>query len=122
VRATLEGIVYSMRDFLDTMASDAGHPIRTIRADGGASRNDFLLEFQADVLGVEVVRPANIEATALGAAYLAGLAVGLWETREACFAGIEADRTFIPTMSSAERERLYSNWKRAIERSSGWLE
>jgi glycerol kinase len=122
VRATLEGIVYSMRDFLDTMATDAGHPIRTIRADGGASRNDFLLEFQADVLGVEVVRPANIEATALGAAYLAGLAVGLWETREACFVGIEADRTFTPTMSSAERKRLYSNWKRAIERSRGWLE
>jgi glycerol kinase len=121
VRAALEGIVYSVRDFLETMATDAGHPIATIRADGGASRNDFLLQFQADALGVEVVRPANIEATALGAAYLAGLAVGLWADREECFAGIDADRTFTPAMGAEERDHLYEGWKRAVERARGWL-
>ena len=121
VRAALEGIVYSVRDFLETMATDAGHPIATIRADGGASRNDFLLQFQADALGVEVVRPANIEATALGAAYLAGLAAGVWEDREDCFAGIDPDRTFTPEMGQDERDRLYEGWKRAVGRARGWL-
>jgi glycerol kinase len=121
VRSALEGIVYSVRDFLETMASDAGHPIARIRADGGASRNDFLLQFQADELGVEVVRPANIEATAQGAAYLAGLAVGVWETPEDCFAGVEPDRTFTPAMDAAGRDALYEGWKRAVARAQGWL-
>jgi glycerol kinase len=122
VRATLEGIVYSIRDFLETMAEDAGHPITSIRADGGASVNDFLLQFQADALGVEVVRPANPEATSLGAAYLAGLAVGVWEEPEDCYAGLGADRTFTPDMGGEQRDRLYAGWKRAVERSRSWIQ
>jgi glycerol kinase len=122
VRATLEGIVYSIRDFLETMASDSGTPISTMRADGGASANDFLLQFQADMLGAEVVRPANTEATSLGAAYLAGLATGVWPDAESCFQGLTGDTTFTPKMDEAERDRLYTDWKRAVDRSKGWIQ
>jgi glycerol kinase len=122
VRATLEGIVYSIRDFIETMVDDAGTPISSMRVDGGASANDFLMQFQADVLGTDVVRPSNTEATSLGAAYLAGLAVGAWSGPEDCFAGQGADTTFTPKMDAADRDRLYTSWKRAVDRSRGWLQ
>jgi glycerol kinase len=120
VRATLEGIVYSIRDFIDTMATDSGQPIATIRADGGGAANDFLLQFQADILNSDVVRPANTEATSLGAAYLAGLAVGVWSDPEDCFPPSHGDTTFRPRMGEDERDRLYAGWKRAVDRSRGW--
>ena len=120
VRACLEGIVYSIRDFAETMAEDAGLPIRSMRADGGASRNDFLVQFQADILGCEVVRPANTEATSLGAACLAGLGVGVWSDPEECFATLADDEVFTPHIDESEREQLYRWWRRAVDRSRDW--
>jgi len=120
VRAALEGIVYSIRDFIETMVSDAGREITTMRADGGASANDFLLQFQADLLDTRVVRPANVEATGLGAAYLAGLATGVWATPQECFAGQGEDTVFTPDMDASHRERLYRRWKHAVDRARDW--
>ena len=121
VRACLEGIVYSIRDFTETMAEDAGLPIVSMRVDGGAAQNDFLMQFQADVLGCEVVRPENIEATSLGAAYLAGLAVGVWDSPEDCLATRAiADHTFHPALTEAQREAGYRLWRRGVDRARGW--
>lgn len=120
VRATLEGIVYSTKDFLETMRRDAGVEIKSMKVDGGAARNNFLMQFQADMLDAEVVRPAVSEATGLGAAYMAGLAVGYWKTVEDCFAGQAIDRVFTPQMPAGERERLYAGWTEAVKRSMGW--
>jgi glycerol kinase len=120
VRATLEGIVYSTKDFLETMRRDSGVDIKTIKVDGGASQNNFLMQFQADMVDADVVRPLVPEATSLGAAYMAGLAVGYWETPAQCFAGQEIDKTFRPEMPAADRERLYAEWTKAVQRSMGW--
>ena len=120
VRATLEGIVYSTKDFLETMRQDSGVDINTIKVDGGASQNNFLMQFQADMLDAEVVRPLVAEATSLGAAYMAGLAVGYWQTPEECFAGQDIDKTFSPKMAAEERERLYAEWTKAVRRSMNW--
>ncbi|MFW2366003.1 MAG: FGGY family carbohydrate kinase [Desulforhopalus sp.] len=122
VRATLEGIVYATKDFLETMRKDSGVDIKSIRVDGGAARNDFIVQFQADMLDAEVVRPLNPEATGLGAAYLAGLAVGYWKTPQECFGGQKIDRVFSPQMQSEDRDRLYAEWSRAIKRCMGWAE
>ena len=120
VRATLEGIVYATKDFLETMRQDSGVNIKSIKVDGGAARNDFIVQFQSDMLNAEVVRPLNPEATGLGAAYMAGLAVGFWENPEACFGGQKIDQVFKPKMPPEERKRLYSEWNRAIKRCMGW--
>ena len=120
VRATLEGIVYATKDFLETMRRDSGVDIRSIKVDGGAARNNFLMQFQADMLDAEVVRPLNAEATSLGAAYMAGLAVGYWESPQACFAGQQIERVFLPQMGAEVRTRLYSEWSAAVQRSMGW--
>jgi glycerol kinase len=120
VRATLEGIVYATKDFLETMRKDSGVDINTIKVDGGASQNNFLMQFQADMLDADVVRPLVAEATSLGAAYMAGLAVGYWDSPEACFAGQEIDKTFTPQMAAEDRDRLYADWNRAVQRSMGW--
>jgi glycerol kinase len=122
VRATLEGIVYATKDFLETMREDAGVPIKSIKVDGGAARNDFLMQFQADMLDAEVVRPLNPEATSLGAAYMAGLAVGYWDSPADCFAGQEIEQVFKPQLAAEERKRLYAQWTRAVERSMGWAQ
>lgn len=122
VRATLEGIVYATKDFLETMRRDSGVDIKSIKVDGGAARNDFLMQFQADMLDAEVVRPINPEATSLGAAYMAGLAVGYWDSPAACFAGQKVDRVFTPEMPAEERERLYAEWTRAVKRCMGWAQ
>jgi len=121
-RATLEGIVYATKDFLETMRQDSGVDIKSIKVDGGAARNDFLMQFQADMLDAEVVRPINPEATSLGAAYMAGLAVGYWDSPAACFAGQKVDRVFTPEMPAEERERLYAEWTRAVKRCMGWAQ
>jgi glycerol kinase len=122
VRATLEGIVYATKDFLDTMRRDSGVKITSIKVDGGAARNDFLMQLHADMLDAEVVRPLNPEATSLGAAYMAGLAVGYWDSPADCFAGQKIERVFKPQMPDEEREQLYAEWTRAVERCMGWVQ
>ncbi|MGA4668949.1 FGGY family carbohydrate kinase [Propionibacteriaceae bacterium Y1923] len=120
-RATLEGIVFSVRDFVDVMSSVSGHAITRIAVDGGGARNNLLLQFQADQLDAEVTRPKNTEATSLGAALLAGLATGVWETPEQAVAMVEIDRSFLPAADDADRSAAYAGWQRAVERSRGWL-
>jgi len=122
VRAALEAIAYQVRDVVDAMSADAGLPPAEFRADGGAVRNDFLMQFQADVLGIPVVRPVVTETTGLGAATLAGLAVGLWRDTDELATLWQADTRFEPQMSTAERHRLYAGWQRALERAKGWEE
>lgn len=121
VRATLEGIVFSTKDFLETMRRDAGVEIKTINVDGGASQNDFLMQFQADLLDAEVVRPTVSEATSLGAAYMAGLAIGYWKSVADCFSGQTISKVFEPQMPPAEREQLYAEWTKAVQRSMNWV-
>jgi glycerol kinase len=121
VRATLEGIVYSTKDFLGTMREDSGVDITSIKVDGGAARNDFLMQLHADMLDAEVVRPINPEATSMGAAYMAGLAVGYWKSPEECFAGQQIDKVFKPQMPADERDKLYAEWTKAVKRSMGWV-
>jgi glycerol kinase len=120
VRATLEAIAYQTRDVLQAMNADSGITVRALRVDGGAVRNDFLMQFQADVLGVAVQRPVVTETTALGAAYLAGLAVGYWASQEEIAAQWAVERTFEPRMSADERDSLYAGWQRAVERARRW--
>jgi glycerol kinase len=120
VRAALESIAYQTREVLDAAASDAGLALTELRVDGGATANDLLMQFQADMLGVPVVRPVVKETTALGAAYLAGLAVGYWTGREEIEANWAADRRFLPGMDGTRREELYASWRRAVSRAAGW--
>src|SRR5690606_17575144 len=119
-RAALESIAYQTRDVLDAMQADSGIRLEALRVDGGAVVNDFLMQFQADVLGVPVDRPVVNETTALGAAYLAGLAVGFWESREQIQQLWQRDRRFEPQMDEATRQALYGGWQRAVERSRSW--
>ncbi|MCC6065643.1 MAG: glycerol kinase GlpK [Thermofilum sp.] len=119
-RATLEAIAYLTRDVVEAMAADTGRRIEVLKADGGAARSDFLLQFQADILNAKVVRPVVFETTSLGAAYLAGLAVGFWEGLEDVRRNWRAEREFLPRMDEATRERLYRGWKAAVRRALGW--
>jgi glycerol kinase len=120
-RAALEAIAYQSRDVLDTMAGESGVSIRTLRVDGGAAANDFLCQFQADMLGVEVLRPSVTETTGLGAAYLAGVGAGLWKPEE-LGARWRLERRFTPAMAPAAREAAHAGWRRAVERSRGWIQ
>lgn len=115
VRATLESLAYQTRDVLGAMEADSGIPLSTLRVDGGAVRNNFLMQFQSDILNVPVDRPVVNETTALGAAYLAGLAVGYWETLEDISNYWNLDRKFEPTMGDHEREALYTGWGKAVK-------
>jgi glycerol kinase len=121
-QAALESIAFQTRDVLDAMQQDAGVRLEDLRVDGGASRNNRLLQFQADTLGINVRRPLLTETTALGAAYLAGLAVGYWKSRKELESNWQLDREFTPQMPRDEKERRYSRWKRAVERSRDWAE
>ena len=114
VRATLESLAYQTKDVLDAMEEDSGIRLEKLRVDGGASRNDFLMQFQSDMLGVPVERPATHETTALGAAYLAGLAVGFWADRDEIAAQWRAERTFVPEMDESLRAEKYEGWKKAV--------
>ena len=120
VRATLESLAYQTRDVLSAMQKDAGIALSTLRVDGGATANNLLMQFQADVLGVPVERPALLESTALGAAYLAGLAVGFY-TKGGLAQNRHIDRTFAPAMTPDTREALYAGWQKAVGRTRGWL-
>jgi glycerol kinase len=119
-RAALESIAYQSADVLDAMKQDAHLQLSELRVDGGASQNDLLMQFQADILGVPVVRPKVSETTALGAAYLAGLAVGYWESEEEIMQHWQLEKRFEPTISHDQRESLLSHWQRAVERSKDW--
>jgi glycerol kinase len=121
-RAALEGIAFQSADLLDAMRADAGQPVAELRVDGGASRSDLLMQFQADLLGVPVVRPAVTETTALGAAYLAGLAVGYWKSADEIASQRSIDRRFEPAMDPAKARELRANWNRAVERAKGWAQ
>jgi len=120
VRATLESIAYQTRDVVEAMQSEAGVTLSELRVDGGAAANDLLLQIQADILGCDVVRPAVLETTALGAAYLAGLAAGFWKDRDEVARNWREDRRFIPQMPRSQSEELYAGWMRAVERARGW--
>jgi glycerol kinase len=102
------------------MAKDSGLRAGVLRVDGGAARNNFLCQFQADILGIPVERPATTEATALGAAYLAGLATSFWKNERELAAQLKIDRRFEPGMEASRREELYAGWHRAVERAKGW--
>lgn len=121
-RATLESMCYQTRDVLEAMNDDSGISVKTLRVDGGAVANNLLMQFQADILGVVVQRPKVAETTALGAAYLAGLAVGFWASQQEVSEHWVLDRTFEPQMSADQRDDLYADWKRAVERSLGWAQ
>jgi glycerol kinase len=121
-RATIESIAYQVRDVIEAMDADAGAGSRALRVDGGAAANDTLLQFQADVLGVPVERPVVAETTALGAACLAGLAVGFWRDPAEVAANWALDRRFEPRMEPARRDRLLRGWQRAVQRSLAWVE
>ncbi len=121
IRATLESLAYQTRDVLDAMEKDSGVPLKALRVDGGASANNLLMQFQADILGADVERPKIIETTALGAAYLAGLAVDYWST-ESISQNWQLDQAFAPEMEEAIRSELYAGWQKAVKRSMGWEE
>jgi len=120
VRAALESIAYQTREVVEAMARDSGLRPEVLRVDGGAARNNFLCQFQADILGIPVERPATTEATALGAAYLAGLATGFWHNEQELASQSQLDRRFEPGMDIARREDLYAGWQRAVERAKAW--
>jgi glycerol kinase len=121
IRATLESLAYQTRDVLMAMEKDSGLQLKTLRVDGGASANNFLIQFQADMLAVEVSRPEVLETTALGAAYLAGLAVGFWQKSD-LINERKSDRSFNPTMTEEHRKKLYKIWQKAVEKTRNWLE
>ena len=122
IRATLEAIAYRSRDVIDRMVEESGIALKTLKVDGGASRNKFLLQFQSDILGVPVARPQVVETTALGAAFLAGLAVGFWQDQSVIIEDEQIAETFEPTMAEALKEKNYKGWKKAVQRALLWEE
>ena len=117
----MESLAYQTRDVLDVMEKDSGTQITTLRVDGGASANNVLMQFQADILDTLVERPEIIETTAMGAAYLAGLAVGYWQMDQVS-ANWRMDARFSPEMSANKRTQLYKNWQKGVKRSMKWEE
>ncbi|MFQ5416438.1 MAG: glycerol kinase GlpK [Myxococcota bacterium] len=122
VRATLESIAYQTRDVVECVRRDSGLDLEALRVDGGAAENDFLMQFQSDVLGAPIERPAVLEATAFGAAAFAGLGVGFWKHRSEIAAGEQGVTVFEPRMPADRREALYAGWQRAVERSREWAD
>lgn len=121
-RATLEATAFQTREVMDAMNEDGGGPLQALKVDGGMVRNELLMQFQADMLGAPVIRATMAETTALGAAYAAGLAVGVWRETEELRANWSKDKEWLPSMSPTERERRYHDWKRAVTRTFGWIE
>ncbi len=122
IRAALESIAYQTRDVLEAMQEDSNIKLQSLKVDGGAVANNFLMQFQSDILGVPVHRPEVTETTALGAAYLAGLAVGFWESKEEIAKKWNVNRTFEPNMDEIAKEKLYAGWKKAVNRALKWEE
>ena len=121
IRATLESLAYRSKDLITAMEEDSGVRLASLKVDGGASANDYLMQFQADILGTTVERAVIIESTALGAAYLAGIAAGIW-TQENILDNRKIEKEFVPAMDDAKRKRLYATWKKAVSRSMNWDE
>src|SRR5690606_26032611 len=121
-RAALESIAYQVGDILEAIHADSGIPLAELRVDGGAAANDTLMQFQADLLGVPVLRPAITETTALGAAYLAGLAVGYWASIDELSTQWRTERRFDPLMSPDDAHALRDRWRDALDRSRGWIQ
>jgi glycerol kinase len=121
IKATLESLAYQTKDILDAMQEDAQLQLSTLKVDGGASANNMLMQFQADILNTPVERPEVTESTALGAAYLAGIAVGLWK-KEDIVRNRRVERTFQPAMEKSQREKLYKGWQKAVTRSMKWVD
>lgn len=120
IRATVESLAYQVSDIIDAMEQDSGIHLNAVKVDGGACANNFLMQFQADILNTEVARPKCIETTALGAAYLAGLGVGYWENQKDVCENWALERTFVPEMEELRREKLLRGWKKAVKCSFGW--
>jgi glycerol kinase len=120
VRATLDSMAYQTKDVLSAMEADSNIKLQALKVDGGAVANNLLMQFQADILGVPVDRPKITETTALGAAYLAGLAVGVWKTKEDLVSTWQLDNRFVPSMDSAESAKLYKGWQKAVKRAMDW--
>lgn len=121
IKATLESLAYQTKDILTAMEEDAGIKLASLKVDGGASANNILMQFQADILGTEVERPEVIESTAMGAAYLAGIQIGLWK-KEDILKNRKIQKRFTSNMDTATREKLYSGWQKAVKRTMGWVE
>lgn len=122
VRATLEAICYQTREVIEAMEKDSGVKLKSLKVDGGAVKNNFLMQLQADILGAQVVRPTVNETTALGAAYAAGLAVGFWKSLDELRRNWGVDRVFEPQWSQSRKEEGYTSWKRAVDRAKNWIE
>lgn len=120
IRATLESLAFQVNDVISAMQADSGITLSTLKVDGGASANNFLMQFQSDIMGAPVHRPVCVETTAMGAAYLAGLAVGYWESKEAVVKNWQIDKVFRPDMAEAERTELVNGWNKAVKCSYGW--
>lgn len=120
VRATLESLAYQVNDVLGAMKADSGIALSSLKVDGGASANNFLMQAQADIIGAPVNRPSCVETTAMGAAYLAGLTVGYWENKEDVIRNWKIDRTFAPMLEEAEREKKLAGWNKAVKYAFGW--
>lgn len=121
IKATLESLAYQTKDILNAMQEDAGIKLASLKVDGGACANNILMQFQADILGTEVERPEVIESTALGAAYLAGIQIGLWKKQD-IIKNRRIQRQFIPAMDDVTRTNLYKGWQKAVKRTMGWIE
>jgi glycerol kinase len=121
-RAALEAVAYQTRDVLEAMEKDSGIPIKELRVDGGMVANELLMQFQADQLGVAVVRPRVTETTALGAAYAAGIAVGYWSSRAELVRNWGVERRWQPAMAEPQRAKLYAAWQKAVQRSFDWVD
>ena len=120
IRAAIEAIAYQSRDVLEVMQKDSGIHLKMIKVDGGAVQNNLLMQFQANILGIPLVRPKITETTALGAAYLAGLATGFWNNKEEISRKWKADKKFLPVMDNETKEKLYNGWKKAVQRALNW--
>ena len=122
IKATLQSIAYQVRDIIDTMQVDAKTPIPVLKVDGGAAKNDYLMQFQADILGISIARAKNLETTALGAAFLAGLTVGYWKDLEELKSLHGAAQIFEPKMDESRKEELYKGWKIAVKATQVFAE
>jgi glycerol kinase len=121
IKATLESLAFQTKDILNAMQDDAGIKLASLKVDGGACANNILMQFQADILGTEVERPEVIESTAQGAAYLAGIQIGLWK-KESIITNRRIQKRFTPAMDEATRNKLYKGWQKAVQRTMGWID
>ena len=119
-RAALEGVAFQVADLLDAMQSDTGKKLKELRVDGGFTKSEYSMQFQADILGIPIIRPAVTETTALGAAYLAGLAVAFWKNIDSVASQWKVEKTFEPKMPPSQAHELRARWQQALARAKGW--